>query len=358
MGNDETIVIAGAGLVTPVGLSLPETAASARARMARLGELEWLDGQLEPYIAGRVPDDGLPDLDAALAPLAQALPERETRMLRLAHAALGEAVAALPDAAIAARFPLLLALPEQHGETPLDASSFLVRLAQQARGLFDARRSVAAARGRAAGLMALREAATRLAQAGCDFVLVGGVDCFLDETLLHRLDTEGRIRTEATSDGFSPSEGAAFLLLAKAATARQQGLPALARLAGQALGQEPGHLYADAPYQGEGLAATLATLLAQAPLPAPIATVYSSFNGERYWAREFGVARLRSSSAFDPAHTMEHPAECYGEIGAACGPALAALAAHGLKHGYRAAPCLVYASSDRGERGVALLATA
>ncbi len=50
--------------------------------------------------------------------------------------------------------------------------------------------------------------------------------------VLGTLDLQGRIRTEVNSDGFSPSEGAAFLLLALASTARAHGLEPLAEVLG------------------------------------------------------------------------------------------------------------------------------
>lgn len=345
------IVIASAGVISPIGLSLAETAASARARLARLREIDWRDRRFEPFIVGTVPENGLPELAAALADLP--LQYREARMLRLAHAALEEAMARLPDHA--APVPLLLGLPEQHTTLPIDPKRFLARLDQQAPGLIEIERSVAAPRGRAAGLMALREAAARLRRGDCPYMLVGGVDSLVDLYVLGTLDMEGRIRNEVNSDGFSPSEGAAFLLLTLADTARDDGLEPLAQVLGYAHGQESGHLYAEEPYLGEGLAATFASLLAQAPLPQPIGSVYCSFNGERYWAREYGVARLRQTQAFAPDHQMEHPAECFGDMGSAQGPALAALAAHGVHKGYRRTPCLVYASSDHGDRAASLL---
>jgi len=351
MAAADDIVIASAGLISPVGLSLAETAASARARVARLAEIAWLDRHLEPFVVGTVPDDGLAALAGPLASLP--LQPREARMLRLAHAALEEAVQPLRGQGTP--LPLLLGLPEHHTTAPLQPKAFIERLAVQAAGLVDAKRSVAAPRGRAAGLMALREASARLARGDCEMLLVGGVDSLVDLYVLGTLDLEGRVRNQSNSDGFSPSEGAAFLLLTTAGTAAARGLQPLARLHGSAQGQEPGHLYAEAEYLGEGLAGTLDALLGEAPPPQPIATVYCSFNGERYWAREFGVARLRQSAAFEPEHAMEHPAECFGDLGSAHGPALAALAALGVKQGYRRAPCLVLASSDRGDRAAALL---
>ncbi|MBL8344154.1 MAG: hypothetical protein JNN03_01850 [Rubrivivax sp.] len=348
------IVIASAGLVTPVGLSLRETAASARARVARLREIDWRDRRFEPFVVGTVPDDGLPDLAAPLAELP--LQTREARMLRLAHVALEEALA--PMVETQQRVPLLLGLPEHHTTQPLDPKRFLARLDQQCPGRIYVATSVAAPRGRAAGLMALRQAQRWLATGAHEVVLIGGVDSLVDLYVLGTLDLEQRIRGETVSDGFTPSEGAAFLLLTTAAHARAQRLPTMAPLLAAASGQEEGHLYAEAPYRGDGLAATFAQLFAQAPPPQPVATVYCSFNGERYWAREFGVARTRQAAAFAPEAAMEHPAEVFGDLGAAHGPALLALAAHAMREGYRASPCLVYASSDHADRAAALLARA
>lgn len=351
MAAPDTVIVS-AGLVTPVGLSLKETAASARARVARLREIAWHDRRLQPFVVGRVPDAGLPPLSEALA--AQPLQAREARMLRLAQVALEEALAVVaPTAAV----PLLLGLPEHHTTQPLDGPRFLARLAQQCPGRLQLEASVAAPRGRAAGLMALRQARRWLEEGRFPFVLVGGVDSLVDLYVLGTLDAQQRVRGETVSDGFTPSEGAAFVLLGTAAHAAAQGLPVLAPLQATASGQESGHLYADEPYRGEGLAATFAQLFERPP-PTPVATVYASFNGERYWAREFGVARTRHAAAFSPEAQMEHPAEVFGDLGAAHGPALLALAAHALHGGYRPAPCLVYASSDHADRAAALLTRA
>lgn len=346
-------VIASAGVITPIGLSLAETAASARARVARLREIEWRDRRFEPFIVGTVPDEGLPELSLSLAD--QPLQYRETRMLRMAHAALEEALA--PIVAFGERVPLLLGLPEHHTAVPIDPRTFLRRLDEQMPDVVDLASSVAVARGRAAGVMALREACSRLARADSQFVLVGGVDCLVDLYVMSTLDFEGRVRNEINSDGFTPSEGAAFLLLTTADVASQQNLVPLASVLGVSQGHEAGHLYSEEKYLGEGLSSVFESLLTEAP-PPPIRTVYSSFNGERYWAREFGVARLRHSQVFSPDHAMEHPAECFGDLGAAHGSALAALAAHAVKYGYRETSCLVYASSDRGDRAASLLAHA
>jgi 3-oxoacyl-[acyl-carrier-protein] synthase-1 len=54
---------------------------------------------------------------------------------------------------------------------------------------------------------------------------------------------------------------------------------------------------------------------------------------------------------------MHHPADCFGDTGAACGPIMTGLAALGIRGSYRRAPALVYGSSDRGARA-AMMVTA
>lgn len=345
------IVIVSVGAVSPIGLSLAETAASARARINRLHEIEWRDRRFQPFIVGVVPDAGLPPLAPELSK--QYLQYREARMLRLADVALQETL--MPIKQDQSTIPLLLGLPEHHTTKPLEPKDFLIKLAQQFKARLDISRSIAAPNGRAAGLMAIKRATAMLEAKEAEFILVGGIDSLVDLYVLGTLDMQGRIRNEVNSDGFSPGEGAAFLLLTLAETAAKKALTPLVQVLGIAMGHEPGHIYAEEPYLGEGLASTFSNLLAETP-PAPIGCVYASFNGERYWGKEFGVARLRNSSAFMPDHQMEHPAECFGDLGAAHGPMLAALAAHGISKRYRNSPCLVYASSDYSSRAATLLA--
>ena len=344
------VVVAAAGAVSPIGLSLAETAASARARVARLREIEWRDRRFEPFIVGVVPDEGLPALVAELAE--SQLQYREARMLRLAHVALGETLSAF--AADAAPVPLLLGLPEHHTTRPIDPAEFIQRLVTQ--GSADRRGPHRSPRQRAGGWHHRFQADDREAwPSESEFVLIGGVDSLVDLYVLGTLDMQGRIRNEVNSDGFSPAEGAAFLLLCTAETAGKRGLKTSSCSAALSV-RSQATCTPDEPYLGEGLAGTISSLLAETPPPQPIGCVFSSFNGERYWGREYGVARLRNAAAFAEDHQMEHPAECFGDLGAAHGPMLAALAVHGLRHSYRRSPCMVYASSDYGERGAALLA--
>jgi len=121
---------------------------------------------------------------------------------------------------------------------------------------------------------------------------------------------------------------------------------------------EPGHLYSEEPYRGEGLAVAVQQLLQSGAARGAIREVYSSMNGEHHWAKEWGVAFLRSSGGFLSDHAMHHPADCYGDTGAACGVLLAGLAALGIAQAYRQSPALVYGSSDRGQRAALVVSAA
>ena len=98
------------------------------------------------------------------------------------------------------------------------------------------------------------------------------------------------------------------------------------------------------------MAETFQRLIAERNGQESIREVYSSMNGESHWGKEWGVAFIRNKAAFDPDHGMHHPADCFGDTGAACGPLMAGLAAVGLSQAYRDSACLVYGSSDRGQR--------
>ena len=121
---------------------------------------------------------------------------------------------------------------------------------------------------------------------------------------------------------------------------------------------EPGHLYSEEPYQGNGLALAVQQLIQSGAMAGPIQEVYSSMNGENHWAKEWGVAFLRNSGGFLYDHGMHHPADCYGDTGAACGPLMVGLAALAIKQGYSRSPALIYGSSDRGLRAALVLSAA
>jgi 3-oxoacyl-[acyl-carrier-protein] synthase I len=358
--------ILGIGMVTPVGLSARQTAASVRTGIGRLGESYVTDRYGEMLVMGLVDAGELPALCEELADPDdpdQELSPRQERLARLAGPALLEAIGSHAPASL----PLLLALPEAHPETRHAVGAEMIGiLATQTARRFAPELSRTYALGRAGGFAALDDALDLLAggegardrRAAAPLVLVGAADSYLDLGLLYALDAEGRLRTGEVADGFVPGEGAAFLLLGPAGSAARSGRQPIARIAGVGRAHEAGHLYSAEPYRGDGLAAALAALFDGTGSAArgEIACVYAGLNGESFWAKEWSVAQIRCAGHLRERLRIQHPADCFGDAGAALGPIMLGLGALDLSRGRIDGDCLVWGGADRGERGAALLA--
>jgi 3-oxoacyl-[acyl-carrier-protein] synthase-1 len=338
------------GMVTAVGASAAQTAASVRAGIARLAESYVSDRFGEPLVMGLVDLEQLPPLVDALED--RDISIRHERMARLGGVALREALASTPHDPV----PLLLGLPEPRGEARHPIGSEMIDLLATQSGLaFDLSCSAVYPLGRAAGMVALDEALGLLDRGRAGAVLVGAVDSYLDLRLLDALEGEGRLRSGELSDGFVPGEGAAFLLLVPAPRGRRHGSEPLARVVGVGRAQEAGHLYSSEPHRADGLAGAFRAALDAAGGAAKVGCIYAGLNGESYWGKEWGVAQIRCADQLAQAIRVEHPADCFGDPGAALGPVMLGLAALDLARGRVDGPCLVWTGSDRGERAAALL---
>jgi 3-oxoacyl-[acyl-carrier-protein] synthase-1 len=357
MGRHAAAEILAVGMVTPVGLSARQTAASVRTGIGRLAESYVTDRFGQPMVMGLVDQRQLPPLvedlddpdDERLL-----LSQRQERLVRLAGPALREALVAAGDPV-----PLLLGIPERRAEERDPIGAEMIDLLSVQTGMaFDRACSRTFAVGRAAGLVALDEGLSLLDRGRVGAVLVGAVDSYLDIGLLEALDGEGRLRTGEISDGFVPGEGAAFLLIAPARSGRRVGNPPVARIEGVGRGREPGHLYSDQPHRGEGLPLAFRALFDPAARRAPVVKVgcvYAGLNGESFWAKEWGVAQIRCFDHLAEPLRVEHPADGMGDAGAAMGLIMVALGALDLARGRIDGDCLVWCASDREERVAALL---
>lgn len=340
----------GIGVTTAVGLQAATTAAAVRAGIGRQRESKFWNSRGEPMIVAQLADEALPSLAPELAEEQWELAARHRRMLQLATHALREAVSPLTQVD---SVPLLLAVPEPYDEdeAPLEPD-FLAHLRIQSEVPFHLQSSTIAAQGRAGGLVALAAALRLLHGQGLPHVLVGGVDSHSDLALLGRLDEAGRVHASGVLDGFVPGEGAAFLLLSAARTFKKTA--GLAYLSAPGLGEERGHRGSAEPYLGDGLADAIREALEGAP-DAAIRSVYCSLNGEHFGTKEWGVAAIRSSAALHPKLRVVHPADCFGDVGAATGPALIGLAATAQQRGYDAGPSLVWCASERAPRAAVVV---
>jgi 3-oxoacyl-[acyl-carrier-protein] synthase-1 len=332
-----------------IGNGTEQVWASARAGMARIRSTEVLDREFEPISMGLVPEDAL----AELAPEIDALPlpQRARRLLRLAAPSLRAVGQTLKGPV-----PLFIGLPDVSDADTRWVQHVPEYLKVMTGVEVDRARSVVVPQGRAAALMALEQALSFLQSDPSATAIVGGVDSFLDPDLLASLDEEQRILGPQVMDGFIPGEGAAFLVLSGPEAPRDRAAGGRGLVNGAASSMDAGHRYGQAPAKGEGLAAALQDLRSRLnPPPAAVATTFAGFNGENFDAKLWGVVQLRHREFFAPGMVIEHPADKFGDAGAAMGAILVALAAQSLITGTRPGPALVWAASDHAPRACAVL---
>jgi 3-oxoacyl-[acyl-carrier-protein] synthase I len=162
------------------------------------------------------------------------------------------------------------------------------------------------------------------------------------------LDLDGRILTDGNLDGFLPGEGAGIVLLARPGDRRVNSPPA-ALLLGAANGFEKGHRNSPEPMLGDGLTQTLQALFGALPGgQLPCRAVMANLNGESFGAKQWGIALLRNRDCFIESPELFHPAECFGEVGAAMGPISIAIVTCWLERKVRDSPFLVWCAADEG----------
>ena len=340
-----TNIISQTAVVCATGIGVKQCVASFRAGLSGYTQTSVIGRSGEPLVMALVPSEHLEPLRQELA--TQALSDRMRRMLQLG----GMALASLKQR-IASRVPLYLALPDAPATQRAYAErGFVDQLAQQAQVALDLDASRCFAHGRAGGLFALQAALAEL-RGGRTAVLVGGIDTPLDLSWLAQLDAERRLLGPDVKDGFVPGEAAAFLLLEQSGARAARGAATI-RAVGTA--EDLGHRYSETPALGEGLAHALDAAVAQLGGAAPVKTCFAGLNGESFGAKAWGVAHIRHHDRFDPALYFEHPADCFGDVGAAMGPLLLALADETLREGHRPGPMLAWAASDYAPVGCAYL---
>jgi 3-oxoacyl-[acyl-carrier-protein] synthase-1 len=337
--------IVNTGVICAIGIGTEQLSASFRTGLSGYVESPVVGRSSAPVVMAVVPEADLEALNVSLE--VEALSDRERRMLRLGGAALRQV-----SAGIDRPLPMFLALPEPNpGKRPTSERAFIEHLSTQSAVRVDAVASRYFELGRAGGLFALQAGVAAL-NADRESVIVGGIDTCVDLAWLARLDGERRLLGSDVKDGFVPGEGAAFLVLSRVPRGASKEA-SVVRAVGT--GEDPGHRYSDAPALGVGLSAALSDALSRTPQLPAVKTCFAGLNGEHFGAKEWGVANSRHGKLFDRALAFEHPADCFGDVGAAMGPLLIALADQTLRTQQRPGPMLVWASSDHGHCGCAYM---
>ncbi|MBV1881169.1 MAG: hypothetical protein KUG82_06025 [Pseudomonadales bacterium] len=337
-------------MLTPIGINTVKSAAAVRAGIDAFDDSRILDNFFETITAATIPEGVLPPLVDALKGI-PFLSGRHQRLLRLLT---------LPLKTIADQIqlkePLILklALPDSIPCAVINFDNrFLDWVAIQTEVPIDLDSSALFPLGRAGGIAALNSGMVDLEEKSLQQVVVGGVDSFVDLGLLASLDKEKRINGPGIMDGFIPGEAASFFAIQSSDLSPRNGV---AESSGSPLGKiiihspglstEPGHRYCNTePYKGEGLATAVSQSL-ESSIANTVQTVLCTFNGESFSSKEWGVTSIRNRDSLADNVSLHHPAEYFGEIGAAFAPVLIGLASVGLEHRYYQNDCLVWCSSD------------
>jgi 3-oxoacyl-[acyl-carrier-protein] synthase I len=342
MHNTPDLFVMSSGTLTSVGMDTAMTLASVRAGINTYQESSCLNKDLNPMKVSSIPEGAfeIPEVQSN-NPLYQQV--RLQRMLGIGVHALEEVMS---DYTLENPLPLFLGGPEiKPLNQPVIDADFLSHLVALSGANLDLQQSRLMATGHPSGIQAIELAFRYCQQTGNKHVLIGGVDSLIDLHAMGAFDSDERMSAYNVADGFVPGEAAGFLLLST-----EQGLTdfqnnAIGRISYPGLAREKGHRYSSAPYLGEGLAHAVTESLRKFNGPK-INTIFSGMNGESLAVKEHGVAMTRNHQALNETLDIQHPIDCFGDIGAALAPVLIGLGLTGMQTGAYQSPALVYCSAE------------
>jgi 3-oxoacyl-[acyl-carrier-protein] synthase-1 len=192
--------------------------------------------------------------------------------------------------------------------------------------------------------------------------IVAGLDSLLDPETLDHFESEARLKSASygRSHGLVPGEGVGFLVVESIEFAWRRKRRPLAEVLGVGLAREPAPLRSPDPSVFAGLTEACRLALSNARVaPAAVTTVIGDLNGEFFRHKEWACAELRCLGAPATEREVWHPADCFGDVGAAAGALLVGFGTSlFLKRPSVAETILCFCSDDEGARGAAVLAPA
>ena len=318
--SDAKVYVSSVGVICSLGDSAGLVRASVSADISAVTNSNEYGSDLEAIKQALVPELALPQLEDTLNLCG--LTSRQRRLLRLSAPAINQAIENYDSNE---PLPIFLAGPEVLPEIKAVLSSNFIELLSIQTGIeFDRKLSRIFSTGRAGGLEIIEMAFRYFEATGKEYVLVGGVDSYLGLHVLSTLNQQNRILGEGNGDGFIPGEASGFLLLMSESAKQKLPKKPILSLSRPSFSSEVGHYYSEEPYRGDGLASAVKQLLSYNTINK-ISSVYTTMNGENYWAKEIGVALSRNSNAFKEEVNINHHGDCFGDIGAAFIPVLLAI---------------------------------
>jgi 3-oxoacyl-[acyl-carrier-protein] synthase-1 len=346
--NDK-LYISGMGMITALGPSVATTAAAVRAGRNAYQESRYSIKSGASIKMAEVPTAVFESTGVELDE-GDSFNEQYDHVIKMSMIAIQEACTNKP---IRQPIPMVLAMPELAISHSIKHTLLTRNLANIYPDWINSSLTRVCHSGRAAAIEAIEFAFQYLHQK-FNWILLGGSDSHCNYARLTPLEKADRLLTAGSNNGFAPGEGACFLLLTPHAELAEVRNGHSIMIHPPGISSEYGHMFSDEPYRGHGLDQAFKGALQNHPEQS-ITSIYSSMNGEHYWAKEYGVAYLRNKKSFCEKTTLEHPADAYGDIGSATSAALIALAAEHLHFEKNAKRHLVYGSADGEARAAVVL---
>jgi len=331
------VAILGAGMVTGVGLSAAASCAAIRVGLTGFVETRFMfDGE---WLIG--------------CPVSLEHPWRgREKALRMLSSAIGECLGSALGLATD-DLPLLLCVAEPTRPGRLDGlDESLLDDVQQRCGCRFHPWSQVFASGRVAGLEAL-DRARQLIVDGVRGCVIAAVDTLLVGSTLADYEKRRRLLTASNSDGFLPGEAGAAVLVSSPGDGRTAEL----RCLGVGYGVEEATIESGLPFRADGMTQAFGAAIADAGVAwSDVDYQLSALTGEQYAFKESALCVARSVRPVKHGFDLWHPSDCIGEVGAAIGPCLLAVALTAARKGYAPGQGVIcHAANDDGRRVAAVL---
>lgn len=330
-------------VLTPLGMALSMVDCALQGGVTAYRTDRWCNRNDRKMIVARIPDAALSTGAKKLLSISAG----DQYRYRLQWLALSGLELLLKQKSFVDPVPLILVMPEAR-DWSQDAA-FITQVIEAAGLQADRANSYLLSLGRAGFAQALEIAGDLLRDNGVDAVIVGGVDSYLNDQTLEELDSEGRVLAQGVRDGFAPAEGVGYCVV----TLAPPGAAPTVCISGLGYGEESGHYRSDLPSTATGLSTALGKAMSESDRRVDL--LYATLNGERYYAHEWAQVCIRNQPTLGNAHAVQHPAELMGDVGAAAGIILCALAANRLHADPSLFDALLVLASENANRSALYL---
>lgn len=335
------IAVKASGMVTAVGFNALASCAAMRAGIDGLRETNLWDAESGTYLkAGRVL---LPHWWIGTGKLAELIAPAIQECFAAALPVLPSAIPVLLGVAVPDRPFRFAGLDERIKEETEHRLGFQLHPD-----------SKIIARGHVAVADALVEAQQLLHTRRATHCIVAAVDSLIHQELTAYYLHKRRVLTPMNSNGFSPGEAGAALLLGMSDSAEAGELQIL----GIGTAHEKATIESEAPLKAQGMIDAIAGAFNGAGVTiADLHYRIADLNGEHYKFKEMVLAMMRyerkpKEKLFD----LWHPIEYVGDIGAAIGPVILAVALHAGRKGYGTGPMVLCTFGNDDGRRAAIVA--